>query len=478
MSCMCGDENCKFENKLKEILNYQKIIFTPKTIMQPREIIHSLMAGVRIMNIDLSLGTKEQNLQKINSTNEGIETYQNKSELNVPITKVCTIRGRVPRTGRMRNDCVWKINENEVITLTTDKKYRFCSRKEITYVSNFRRFIPHLLVNDAIQLGKNIILLVVKVVGNCFVTCHIIKAGTLRSYEKLVLTKFRDLQREVIDKEINDCNFALEHKFDFIVVPDVRKPEYFHTIEKLVKGSDVKLIAQIESRLECDELCKIQEHFYALIMDYSGKNEFECAANKAKELQKPLIARFPTESCPSRKSIRVFEACDCFMLDCKSIETVIKAMTKLKKISTNIEKYSKYNAKLDGEEENYSYLFSNASIKASKDVIAKAMVYVTHSEKAAKGISKYCQYRYLIAFTKDESVAKRLNLSRNITPMVYVECNEKAWNDQLDEMKKISTKFALKMNIMSLSSENSIVLCCNFVSYFDEINSYTLHKIH
>jgi pyruvate kinase len=444
MSCICGVENCKFNEetcrrqghydlaiystqkyqneKIKEILNSQKIIFTPTDLnIEFNEIFHIFMAGIRTINLNLSFGIKDDHLKMVKKINEAIQKFDEVYEFNEKITKICTIKGRTPRIGRMRNDNYWRLKAGELIVLTCDEAYKNCSRNEICYVSNFKRFLPMLKICDTI-LSETFELYVVKIVGN-YVTCYVEKSGELFSFQKLNFPQFDELYHEVLDTELEDCEFAIENNFDLIIAPDVRHPKYYHQLRKSIRGSDIRIIAKIERNLEEKVLEKIVEHFYAIFI--TSGSSCEHVIKIAKRFNKTVIGQVPQESCLPKSFINICEHVDGFILKLNGLDEILIAIERLSQILKDIAMYKNHPEQRNERE---------------ADQI-KAVVCITNSGKILKNINNFDGFNFIITLTKDEKLAKRLNLKRNVIPMVYVECGHKTIEIQNIEMMKIALKY-------------------------------------
>lgn len=458
MNCLCDDENCKIMQNFEGILNDRKIIYTLKTeMMTVNDLIHIFMTGIRMINVDLLYGVNEDQMKKIN---EAIQKFEDDFEFNAPISKLCTIKGRISRIGRMRNDYCWQIKYGDLIVLTCDEIYKYCSTNEVCFVTNFKRIIPLLQICDSIQIesiDENINLQVVKIIGD-YVTCNILKSGKIESNQKLLFHQFDELYHELIDEEIQDCNFAKAHKFNFIIVPDVRHPRYYHKLQKEVKESEIKLMAKIERELSLQTIEKIGKHFCGIFI--ATNSNVQCVINSLLSYNKPVVVKFPKGKCLTRTALEIFEKADGFEVNCGNLNELIKSMKKLNNISKNIGKYSSLNKqvgfasnedkKLEGDKTNYTYTMMEES---------KVIVCLTHSGKAIREIvaAGYgCEkFRYIIALTRDKKLAERLNILRSILPIFYVNCDGKNEEDQEDEMMAIALKFCKSMKI--ISTEDPIV---------------------
>lgn len=452
MPCLCGIKNCKFTERIT--VSRQKFIVTLECTLKLQDIIHILMCGVKILNLDLTFGTSEEHEKLNNSMNEAIRIYEENSEFNIPIGKICTIRGKSRIAGRMRNDCTWCLEDSDLIILTSDQRYETCSTNQVCYISNFEKAILMLNVCDIIQLG-NIELQIVKIV-DCYVTCYVLNSGELKSYQKLSCPQLNENEEvRAVEQEIQDCNFAINHNFDYILVPNVKIPEYYHVIEKLIKNAGVKLIARIETNVDFSLIERISNHFDAVYVGIKDLN----LDDFSKKVFKPMIFKFSKGNCVSRKTIQTCEMADCFELKIDNIMKLIKASIKLEKINANIDKYAEYNIphdKLDDEVNNCYYSYSKSATNAAKKLLSKAIIYITKTGDTVRNVIKDFENRYIVALTKDECTAKKLQLWKNVVPMIYVDCEKKMWKEQLAEMTKIGMKFLFVYKIVC--DENAVTV--------------------
>lgn len=429
MNCLCGDENCRFTFNQKLIR--PKILATLHEKLKFEDILHILMGGVRILNLDLTIGTDAQNEELIQQIHKATDLFYKNSEFNVPITKVCTIRGKLLIAGRMRNDCCFYMNKCELITLTNDNRYAKCCSNDVCFISNFSTCIRKLKLNDIMGLGS-IELQVVKILDESFVTCFVVTPGELKSYEKLVWDHFEQ-DEQAHDQEIQDCKFVVANKFDYVIVPDVKLPEYFHFLENLLKCCDAKLIARIEKDVKLENIQKIYDHFQGIFINHSTIS----IEDVTRMGRKPIIVDFPKGNAVNRKAIQTCELCDCLELKINSLVNLTNAIRKLTKISNGIEKYAKYNQDDTDEHAN--------PITSSTENQVKAIISITKSGMTVQDMKDTC----LIAITEEESLARKLQLHRNTVPMIFVDCESKGYKEQVEEMKNIGMKFLLSHKVIS-----------------------------
>ena len=202
------------------------------------------------------------------------------------------------------------------------------------------------------------------------------------------------------------------------------------------------MIGRIEEALDNDIIERIYEHFYGLYVN-SKKIDLDFLTSLASKLKKPILSKFHNEG--SRHAIQICEMCDCLELKMTCLSTLIKAQRKLNRITADIDKYAEYNIKPGIKDDiKYAYNYSDDPSNEAENFLNKPVICITKSGKTIKNFKN----RYIIALTKDDKKAKRLQLQKNVVSMVYVDCEEKSWKEQVKEMTRIGMKYLLDHNII------------------------------
>ena len=449
-NCICGNRECDFQNKVLTPKHPQNFIFTPKIGIAQCELLHVLTAGVRAINISIVKGTREEHHELIQTINWAIKIFLLETKFNFRITKVCTVRGRVPRTGRMRNKSKWKLTSCHEIVLTTDKKYQHCSTAEICYVSNFQRIIPMLRVSDVIKINSEIALKIVKISLDRYVTCKVVEEGCLGSFQEV---KVRVVEEHVLsptEEELDDCEFVRQYEMDFVVIPSVNSPEQFHKIKELVNGA--KLIAQIDPAIEKENIDRIVEHFYGVFVGetwFSPTDDY--VVNKARESMKMVVSGGGSNTIEVADSL-LLKPVKCGIC----IHKINKELTEIMKNPSNRTSIETNQSSDDLENKNDNYIAP--TIELSKEPNTKAIVSLTQKRKTVEIIAHARPPCPIILLTECPSIAKQLQLWRNVNSMVYVDCDNKEWKDKRNEMMEIAGVFGKEMKIFD--ADELLVTCC------------------
>lgn len=436
MVCMCGDKECDFKESESIQTNF---IFTPRPGIRQREVMHVLSSGVRCINIDMSLTTKEELQKLVDKVDWAIRIFLNETKFNLRISKVCTIRGRQPRTGRMRNNNEFNMKKCDNIVLTSDKRYEKCSNNEVCFVSNFEAAVEQLKAGDFIQIGSTITLKIAKVALKSLVTCYVVEEGCLKSHQLVKLPVAENESHEPIEEELEDCLFAMKNEFDIVIVPLVKRPEYYHTIKRVLKGSRIQLLAQVAT-LEKPAIDKIIEHFYGVFVNESTVGAPDTyIVDKARELRKLIIAEFSIEK-------STIDAADSFMLSpSKCAKSVIKS----------IEAFCKAGSADQSSEEEIVQEASSAPVKrfehamvVTKSPDSKLIISLSSMRFTVEEIASGRPACPIILLTTCPAVAKICQFWKNVHAMVYVDYENKPWSEQRDEMTQIAALYGSETNML------------------------------
>lgn len=98
------------------------------------------------------------------------------------------------------------------------------------------------------------------------------------------------------------------------------------------------------------------------------------------------------------------------------------------------------------------------TLTRSKDPDTKAIVSLTQKRRTAETIAHARPPCPIILLTECPSIAKRLQLWRNVNAMVYVNCDDKKWEEKRDEMMQIAGLFGKEMNFFE--ADELLVTCC------------------
>jgi pyruvate kinase len=348
----------------------------------------------------------------------------------------------------MGNDLGFKLAEDDEIILTCDQRYKKCSTNEVCFLSNFQRFIEKLKPGDEIKIGPKIVVEVVKVAMNSYVTCRVLQPGTLKSHQKVEIPSIPDDSLELSQEEVEDLTLAVKLKFDFVVVPNVDLPQRYHKLRKLTKGSDLKIIAGIDPRAKQKTAEKIVKHFHGIFIESSPIDDF--IITTARQLGKLIVADFPSGNSFGSFAMKICLHADSLILKPSSVvDEAAKNLINIMKNSIETE---------------------NEALKVPP--ATKAIVCMTQKEETARRIAAFHLNSPIILLTKSEEIVKNLQIWRNIHAIFYIDSEKKPWPQQREEMMKIALMYGKDLKILQPTDQ---VAAC--FSGSDNVESFQVQSI-
>lgn len=268
--------------------------------------------GVRLVHIQLALGTRERVERLILKVCTAIAAHYLKYPNALPIALALEIGGRVLRTGRMHNDESAQLIEGNRVFVTSIIDYKYCSNKDIIYVSNLERYFTRLQVGEFIFINKSKIqLAIVKVTHTQnTLTCCILRGSHLDSNMEVILPYLIDQDASLTEDELFDCYFAVNNKADLIVVPIVSNMEYLVSVRKVCnqylnrkvckpsRRTNVFLLSEIEPSSFENDRCSANAIVEASDGLWWTKSTARISENennaicRAKQMCKPIVIAF------------------------------------------------------------------------------------------------------------------------------------------------------------------------------------------
>lgn len=320
--CPCNMENCECLAEANNILKLQPLprlgenwlpadhkkrihLFLPGIAVtidkstSDKTIDRLLKEDVRIVHIQLAYGTKDENDKLMLKVATVIENCYLKNPKAFPIARAIEIRGRIVRTGRLRNDKQIRLTNGQPIILTSNTDFALCSVKEVLYLSNFDEHLKVLKIGDFIFINKHKIQLVIVKITRVFktVTCCIIRGSVINSYMNVTLPYCIEASHKPSEQELFDCKYAIDNGADFVVIPSIIDPNYFACINAAIKkyNSNIMLLANIDLTLMNDRVALdnvLNDYDGIWINKYSAefREQEKYIVTEARKLMKPVVS--------------------------------------------------------------------------------------------------------------------------------------------------------------------------------------------
>jgi len=425
------------------------------------KLLELVKAGVNVFRLNFSHGEHEDKTKIINFV------YQiNKTEpYNIAI--LADLQGPKLRVGDLEGGAL-EINDGDILTFTNEK---VMGTKEKIFVS-----YPDL--HSDVKVGEKILIddgklevIVREITKDKEVKVEVTLGGTLYPKKGVNLPDTKISLPSLTEKDLNDLNFILKHRIDWVALSFVRNPEDIIDLKRRIKqaGHKAKVIAKIEMPQAIINLRDIIVESDG-IMIARGDLGVELPIEEVPLIQKDIIKKclhrakpvivatqmmesMIDRTKPNRSEITdvanaVLEGADAVMLSGETAtgkypKLVVETMTK---IILEIEaKAYDYNREEMLRPQGHSPSFLSDAIcynacKLAEDVNADAIIGMTQSGYTGFMLSSYRPKSLLYIFTKERSLVNQLSLSWGVRAFHYdeEESLDDIFSDQIDILKERS----------------------------------------
>jgi len=419
-----------------------KIVATIGPASQSVDVLEDMMAaGMNVARLNFSHGTHSHHAMLINNIREASKKQDK------PIAIIQDLQGARIRIGDIGKQGITIARGERVIIVSTNNP------KKIT--KNGRKIIPvdYPNLEKTVAKGKNIFIdnglikLVVEEVSADYLQCVSESDGTIGAHKGVNLPYSNVNLPAITKKDLQDIDFGIAQKVDFIALSFVRTAEDVKKLKKIIK-SDVGaknaknygIIVKIEHPDAVKNFDKILQEADA-IMIARGDLGIEMSTEQVPLLQKELVAKClsvakpvivathmlesmtentnPTRAEASDVANAVIDHTDAIMLSGETANGKYPVKT-IEMMATIIQatEESAYDDLLDRE-----YDGEDSAIEAAVSILAegtkaKAILVITSSGKTAKIISRFRPEMPIITATKDTLTMRKLILSWGVFPFV------------------------------------------------------------
>lgn len=227
-----------------------KILATLGPASRNLAVIESLIqAGANGVRINMSHGTREEQTEDVKSARAAAE------KLNKPLAILVDLSGPKIRTRQLRNNEPVTLKAGEVFTLTT----RDIKGDETQVATNYPDLARVVEPGSRLLLDDGAIALLVESTTKTDVVCRVIDGGVLGERKGINLPGVSLPIDSLTPKDIEDLNWAVEQKVDYIALSFVRRAEDCSRAKTLIMeaGGRAPLVAKIEKAEAIDHLDEI-----------------------------------------------------------------------------------------------------------------------------------------------------------------------------------------------------------------------------
>lgn len=434
-----------------------KIIATIGPASRSPEILEKLMeAGMNVCRLNFSHGTHAEHAALI----KDIRKVAKKLGKHIAILQ--DLCGPKIRTGIM--------GAGEII-LKKGQKFILTSRdvpgdaKEVglTYTD-----LPHNVRNgDTLLLADGAMELKVISSSDTDVRCTVVVGGVLSSNKGINLPA-RSINAPILSqKDLDDLQFGLDSKVDFIALSFVRTAHDVRTVKKIIKahGSHTPLISKIE-KFEAidniDEIIEVSDGIMVARGDLGVEIPLELVPRvqkmlirKTNEAAKPVITatqmlRSMVESPrPTRAEVTdvanaIYDGTDAIMLSEETAmgEYPVEAVDVMTHVAADVEKhfdYEGWTTKFETSDKMCSKgAIAHSAVKMAEDLEAAAILTCTKRGGTTLVVARYRPRQDILVMTPVEATARRVALTFGAVPIVIPEV------ESVEDLEKCSIVQALQ----------------------------------
>ena len=277
-----------------------KIVATLGPASLKREVLKKMMLeGLNVCRLNFSHGSYEDHAGAVSM----IRSLNEELDLNVAI--LADLQGPKIRTNEMENNGA-PLEIGKEILLIVDKVIGNAERFSINYTLLPRDVKPgeRILLDD----GK-IVLEVRETDGHSTIRCEIIQGGILSSKKGVNFPNTKISMPSLTDKDIEDLDFALEQKVDWIGLSFVRSQEDIVDLKKRIaaKNHHAKVIAKIEKPEALENIDEIIAESDGLMVA-RGDLGVEVPYQTVPSIQKMLISKCISQAKPVIVATQMMES--------------------------------------------------------------------------------------------------------------------------------------------------------------------------
>jgi pyruvate kinase len=449
-------ESILLTNKTTLIDKKTKIICTIGPSVESVDMIVQLInAGMDAARLNFSHGDHAKHMEYVKNIREACNITGRQ------IAIIQDLQGPKIRVGKLENGFI-TLEEGASIQITSDE----IIGNESMICTTYPGLIEELKVGEILLLDDGNIKFLITDIKRTKpeVTCKVIIGGILKQHKGINIPYSALSLPSLTEKDLEDLEFAIENKFDFIAMSFVRTPDDVKLLKGILRsrGRDIPVIAKIERPEAITNIDQIIAET-DLVMVARGDLGVEISVEEVPQLQKMIIKKCndkikpvitatqmlesmindqsPTRAEASDVANSIMDGTDCVMLSAETSTGLypLQSVRMMKKIiqKTEVQKKSTYFNEIFVEDspENILHTICNSACMIAERVSAKAIIAVpTITGNTPLIISNHRPMAQIIAIGFDETKLKRLKLVWGVESMLTKERED--LQDIINEVKQ------------------------------------------
>ena len=449
-----------------------KIVCTLGPASDDPDILRGIIdGGMDVARFNFSHGTHAEQLERVTLMRDTA------AQSGVDIAAMMDTKGPEVRLGTFSGGAITLL-QGQDFTLTTEPIDCDETRASVSYSGMTRNVVP----GTRILIDDGLIALDAVSVTDTEIKCTVINGGVVSGRKGINVPGVELGLPAVSEQDRLDLLFAVEHDFDFIAVSFVRKKDDISMVRRILDengGTDIKLIAKIESREGLENLAEIIAVSDG-IMVARGDLGVEIPVEEVPIVQKAMIQSCldagkpvitatqmldsmqrnprPTRAEATDIANAIYDGTSAIMLSgetasglypVESVQTMVKIAETAEK---SIDYRQLFNAARNESSKSMTDAIGHATCATAMDLGAAAIVAVTTGGYTASAISGFRPQTPIIAATTSMRVMRQMRLHWGVTPYHAERVDS---TDELFEMAvnaAIGSKMALKGDLVVVTA--------------------------
>ncbi len=399
-----------------------------------------IKSGMDVARFNFSHGPHAEQLVRITKLKE-LRTKHKKHIAALLDTKGPEIRIREFESERV------ELEEGNTFVLTTEELMGDSTKVSITY----KDLPKDLSIGDIVLIDDGLIELRVEKLTDTDIICKVINGGALSNKKGVNVPGVKLSMPYLSEQDKSDIIFGIKNKYDFIAASFVSTASDVLQIRRFLEeneGYSIKIIAKIENKegvKNIDEIIQVSDG----IMIARGDMGVEIPAEDVPVYQKMIIKKVynagkqvitatqmlesmvknprPTRAETTDVANAIYDGTSAIMLSGETAagDHPIEALKTMVKIAVRAEKDIDYRKRFfylqRKANPNITDAISHATVTTAHDLNAKCIITATKSGTTARMLSRYRPGCDVIACTTHDHIARQMNLSWGVTPVMLDE---------------------------------------------------------
>ena len=420
-------------------LRKTKIICTLGPATDDDEVLRKLMIeGMDVARFNFSHGDHAQHRKN----KDRVEKLR--EELGLPVATLLDTKGPEIRVGDFKEGKV-ELVEGQTFTLTTEDVVGDQAKVSITY----KNLVNDVKPGDTILIDDGLINMKIEKVTDKDIVCRVENGGPVSNHKGVNVPRVNLTMPYISDVDRADIIFGIENDFDFIAasaddILEIRKilDEYecdniniiakienmqgVDNIDDIIRVSDGIMVARGDMGVEIplEDVPIIQKMIIKKV--YNADKQVITATQM---LDSMMIHPRPTRAEATDVANAIYDGTSAIMLSGETAagKYPVEALHTMKTIAERAERDIDYNKRFFNRDAvqnpDITSAISHATCTTAIDLAAAAIITVTKSGKTARMLSKYRPKCPIIGCTPVKKVARQINLSWGVQPLLIGEEN-------------------------------------------------------